>query len=104
MAKSKEIRARVDAIFAAKVEAWSRVRGFETVSDYLRFVLEVDMLNGGKADALAVLNAEQSLINSFIVYRLLKDSSSTEDAKKFEEWAKERAASIVDDRLRHERG
>lgn len=72
MARNKEIRARVDSLFAAKVEAWSQENGYMTVSDYLRELIQRDMASGGikagrKADSLSELTAQISIQTGLMV-------------------------------------
>ena len=72
MARSKEIRARVDTLFAAKVEAWAAESGYKTVSDYLRDLIERDiagggMKAGGKADTLSEVTAEMGIVTGLMV-------------------------------------
>ena len=75
-----------------------------TCAEYLRSLLEYDLQRGRKADALAGLNAEITLVTGMMVRRILTEVVGEEDARKFEAWASERAATIVRNTLQERDG
>jgi Arc/MetJ-type ribon-helix-helix transcriptional regulator len=104
MAKSMIIRARVDAIFAAKVEAWAEEKGFVTVSDYLRVLVEKDLASGGviaerKPEPQAGLTDETTIVTGLMVARILSQVIGVDEAKKFEAWAREAATNHLQEEL-----
>lgn len=104
MAKSREIRARVDTLFASKVEAWAEENGYKTVSDYLRDLIERDIAGGGmkagrKADQLSELTAEMNIMTGLMVGRMLAQAIGDDEAKKFEQWAREVASGHIGEEL-----
>ncbi len=104
MAKSREIRARVDTLFASKVEAWAEENGYKTVSDYLRDLIERDIAGGGmkagrKADQLSELTAEMNIVTGLMVGRLLTQTIGDDEARAFEQWAREIASRHIEEEL-----
>jgi len=104
MAKSMIIRARVDALFAAKVEAWAKENGYRTVSDYLRVLIERDMAAGEskagrKADQLSETALETTVVTGLLVGRMLSQMIGSEEAKKCEQWAREAATEYLREEL-----
>lgn len=70
-----------------------------TCSEYLRALIENDFKMGGKADALAELNTEITLVNGMMVRRLLTEALGPEEAKKVEAWVSGKAADLVGEGL-----
>ena len=75
-----------------------------TCAEYLRSLLEYDLQRGRKADALASLNAEITLVTAIMVRRILTEVVGEEDAKKLEAWATERAGTLVRKTLQERAG
>lgn len=104
MAKAKVLMARVDAIFAKKVEAWANEIGYKTVSDYLRELMKRDLESGGilfekKTDTQPGLTDETNIVTGLMVGRLLSQVIGVDEAKKFEAWAREAATNHLQEEL-----
>lgn len=96
MARSCEIRARVDAVLSKKAQARSNHLGI-TMSDYLRGLVEQDLQQGGQADALAKMTAEVALTSAMMIRQLLNHAFGPEEAMALDGLAKDSAMAMVDE-------
>ena len=71
-----------------------------SISEYLRTTIEGDLQKGGKADTLAHLNTEITLVTGMMVRELLSRSMGGAEAKSLEDWANGRASGIIQGELR----
>ena len=99
MARTFEIRARVDGVLAKRAQARAAALGL-TLSDYLRSLVDRDLQHGGDADALARMIAEVSITSGMLARRLLTQSLGPDEAKALEIRAHEKATGMVDEILK----
>ena len=71
-----------------------------TPSEYLRATIENDLKKGGRADALAQLNTEITLVTGMMLREWLTHAMGKEPAKSLEDWANGRASGIIQQELR----
>jgi hypothetical protein len=99
MARQRRWMIRVDVDLARRVELQAEGMGV-CLSEYLRSIIEAQALTRGKADHLAQLNTEITLVSGMMIRRLLTHVIGPEDARSLEEWANGRASSVVQGELK----
>jgi hypothetical protein len=71
-----------------------------TPSEYLRATIENDLKKGGRADLLAPVIAEVSLVTGMMLREWLTYALGKDRAKSLEDWANGRASGIIQEELR----
>jgi hypothetical protein len=71
-----------------------------TPSEYLRATIENDLKNSGRADLLAPLVAEVTLVTGMMLREWLTYALGKDRAKSLEDWANGRASGLIQEELR----
>ena len=102
MGRNHQLGIRIEILEAKRVEARAESLGL-TVSDYVRALIVRDLKAGGQADHLAPLTTESVLVTALLVGKLTAHTLGHEEAKRFEGWARDQAAALVDEALERAR-
>jgi carbon monoxide dehydrogenase subunit G len=103
MTKDRRWMVRFNPIMGRRVELRAEGQGI-SIAEYLRNTIEDDLKKAGKADALAQLNTEITLVSGMMLRRLLTQVIGPEDAKNLEEWANGRASAVIEGEFRERSG
>ena len=93
---------RFSPLMGERVKARAEERGI-SIAEYLRITIENDVNRVGRADLLAQLNTEITLVTGMMVRELLTQTLGRDEAKSLEDWANGRASGIIQGEL-HEKG
>ena len=94
MARQRRWMIRFDPDLGKRIELQAEEQGL-CVGEFVRTVVENHLLKSGKADHLAQLNTEITLVSGMMIRRLLTHVIGPEDARSLEEWANGRASAVV---------
>ncbi len=102
MPKDRRWMIRFDPVTAKRIELRAEEQG-ASVAQLLRTIIEAEVKRDARAETLAELSTEITLVSGMMIRRLLTHAIGPEEARSLEEWANGRAAAVIQGEVRERR-